>query len=126
MGRLFGFPPPLKDNNEVEALLKNNEKKPHVICVPHPAQSYIKGMLKLAKLLHHNGIQITFVNAQSNHYRLIKSTDPNGDAGFQFKTVPDGLPTTGDVSEHGQNETLHHVCRYLHINFLDCCEDLKG
>ncbi|KAJ0788671.1 putative 7-deoxyloganetin glucosyltransferase [Helianthus annuus] len=103
---VFGFPPPIINNNEMDALLKNNEKKPHVVCVPHPTQSYIKGMLKLAKLLHHNGIQITFVKAQSNHYCHFKSINHNGDAGFQFKTVPDGFPTTGDVSEHGTKRNI--------------------
>uniref|UniRef100_A0A251VDX6 Glycosyltransferase n=1 Tax=Helianthus annuus TaxID=4232 RepID=A0A251VDX6_HELAN len=107
----------------MDALHKNNEKKPHVVFVPYPAQSHIKGMLKLARLLHHNGIQVTFVNTQSNHYRLFKSTDPNG-PGFQFKTIPDGLPSTGDVSEHGQNQTLRCVSSYLHINFLDSFLDL--
>ncbi|XP_028061084.1 7-deoxyloganetin glucosyltransferase-like [Camellia sinensis] len=29
------------------------ENKPHAVCIPYPAQSHIKGMMKLAKLLHH-------------------------------------------------------------------------
>ncbi|MBA0623790.1 hypothetical protein Godav_009231 [Gossypium davidsonii] len=43
--------------------------KPHAICIPFLAQGHINPMLKLAKLLQHNGFHITFVN----HKRLLKS-----------------------------------------------------
>ncbi|KAG5543974.1 hypothetical protein RHGRI_016653 [Rhododendron griersonianum] len=52
-------------------------------------------MLKLAKLLHHRGFHITFVNAEFNHRRLLKSRGLNaldGTPSFQFETIPDGLP----------------------------------
>jgi hypothetical protein len=54
-------------------------------------------MLKLAKLLHHRGFHITFVNTEYNHKRLLKSRGPNsldGLPSFRFKTIPDGLPPT--------------------------------
>ncbi|KAI3773662.1 hypothetical protein L1987_48192 [Smallanthus sonchifolius] len=53
-------------------------------------------MLKLARLLHHKGLHVTFINTQSNDKRLVKSGGTcwlNGAPGFQFKTVPDGLPS---------------------------------
>ncbi|KAG6652028.1 hypothetical protein CIPAW_06G154800 [Carya illinoinensis] len=52
-------------------------------------------MLKLAKLLHHKGFLITFVNTEYNHKRLLRSRGPNaldGFPGFRFETIPDGLP----------------------------------
>ncbi|GMP46238.1 hypothetical protein CsSME_00014470 [Camellia sinensis var. sinensis] len=70
------------------------ENKPHAVCIPYPAQSHIKGMMKLAKLLHHRGFFITFVNTEFNQNRLTKARGPdslNGFPNFQFKTIPDSL-----------------------------------
>lgn len=72
-------------------------EKPHAVCIPYPAQGHINPMLKLAKLLHHKGFHITFVNTEYNHNRLLKSRGPdslNGLPSFQFRTIPDGLPPT--------------------------------
>lgn len=52
-------------------------------------------MLKVAKLLHHLGFHITFVNTDYNHRRLLKSRGPDSLSGlpsFRFETIPDGLP----------------------------------
>ena len=74
-----------------------NDLKPHAVCVPYPAQGHINPMLKLAKLLHHKGFHITFVNTEYNHNRLLKSRGPNSLDGlpdFRFEAIPDGLPPT--------------------------------
>ncbi|XP_043687195.1 7-deoxyloganetin glucosyltransferase-like [Telopea speciosissima] len=71
------------------------EKKPHVVCMPFPVQGHINPMLKVAKLLHHRGFHISFVNTEFNHKRLLKSRGPDSLKGlpdFQFHTIPDGLP----------------------------------
>lgn len=72
-------------------------KKPHAVCIPYPAQGHINPMLKLAKILHHKGFHITFVNTEFNHQRLLKSRGADSLAGlpaFRFETIPDGLPAT--------------------------------
>ncbi|KAI8526561.1 hypothetical protein RHMOL_Rhmol12G0006100 [Rhododendron molle] len=72
-----------------------DNEKPHVVFIPFPAQGHMKGLLKLAKLLHHKGFFITFVNTEFNQNRFIKTTGPNSLSAlpnFQFKTIPDGLP----------------------------------
>ncbi|GAV63592.1 UDPGT domain-containing protein [Cephalotus follicularis] len=72
-------------------------KRPHAVCIPFPAQGHINPMLKLAKLLHHKGFHITFVNSEFNHRRLLKSRGANslnGLSSFRFETIPDGLPPT--------------------------------
>ncbi|XP_058191929.1 7-deoxyloganetin glucosyltransferase-like isoform X1 [Rhododendron vialii] len=78
-------------------------EKPHAVCVPYPAQGHINPMLKVAKLLHHKGFHITFVNTEYNHRRLLKSRGPNsldGLPGFRYETIPDGLPPTDtDVTQ---------------------------
>ncbi|GLT93791.1 hypothetical protein SLE2022_115650 [Rubroshorea leprosula] len=71
-------------------------EKPHAVCIPYPAQGHINPMLKLAKLLHHRGFHITFVNTELNHKRLLKSRGSdslNGLPLFRFDTIPDGLPS---------------------------------
>lgn len=69
--------------------------KPHVVCVPYPAQGHINPMLKLAKILYRRGFHVTFVNTEYNHRRLLKSRGPHsldGLPSFEFTTIPDGLP----------------------------------
>ncbi|XP_059447966.1 7-deoxyloganetin glucosyltransferase-like [Corylus avellana] len=77
--------------------------KPHVVCVPYPLQGHINPMLKLAKILHHKGFHVTFVNTHYNHRRLIKSQGPDsldGLSDFRFETISDGLPPSDpDVSQ---------------------------
>ncbi|GJZ84696.1 7-deoxyloganetin glucosyltransferase-like protein [Tanacetum coccineum] len=72
------------------------ENKPHALCMPAPAQGHINPMLKLAKILHSKGFDITFVNTEFNHQRLLRSRGPDslhGLPSFRFETIPDGLPT---------------------------------
>ncbi|KAL3651641.1 hypothetical protein CASFOL_004643 [Castilleja foliolosa] len=71
------------------------QNKPHVVCIPFPAQGHVNPMLNLAKLLHQNGFHVTFVNSDYNHRRLLKSRGPSALDGlpdFRFASIPDGLP----------------------------------
>ncbi|KAJ9535068.1 hypothetical protein OSB04_un001861 [Centaurea solstitialis] len=115
----------------MESMAIINQKKPHVVFIPSPAQSHIKCMLKLARLLHHKGLNITFVNTISNHKWLVKSGATSrwldGAPGFQFKTVPDGLPDpTSDQEVDQQTQNTVKVWTYLGTNFFDSFLDLVG
>nr|GMD94015.1 7-deoxyloganetin glucosyltransferase-like [Ipomoea batatas] len=71
--------------------------RPHAVCIPFPAQGHINPMLQLAKLLHHKGFHITFVNTQFNHNRLLRSRGSKAMEGlpsFRFEAIPDGLPVS--------------------------------
>ncbi|KAI3835899.1 hypothetical protein MKW92_025535 [Papaver armeniacum] len=71
-------------------------EKIHVVCIPYPVQSHISSMMKLAKVLHFRGFQITFVNTEFNHRRLLNARGPDavkGLADFHFETISDGLPS---------------------------------
>ena len=82
--------------------MDSNDQKigAHAICLPFPLQSHIKAMLKIAKLLHHKGFHITFVNTEYNHKRFLKSASGGHSLGggerFRFETIPDGLPPLSD------------------------------
>ncbi|KAL4561517.1 hypothetical protein LXL04_033684 [Taraxacum kok-saghyz] len=104
----------------MDEVLVNFESKSHVVFVPFPAQSHIKCMLKLARLLHHKGLHITFVNTEVNHNQLLNSGGLNSlddEPGFQFKTIPDGVP-------EGAPEYMNEVCRSILNKFLDPFVDL--
>ncbi|KEH25028.1 7-deoxyloganetin glucosyltransferase [Medicago truncatula] len=77
-----------------------DNKKPHAVLIPYPAQGHINPLFKLAKLLHFKGFHITFVNTEYNHKRLLKSRGENAVDGFidfTFETIQDGLtPVEGD------------------------------
>ncbi|KAB2613353.1 7-deoxyloganetin glucosyltransferase-like [Pyrus ussuriensis x Pyrus communis] len=66
-------------------------------------------MIKFAKLLHHRGFHITFVNTENNHKRFLKSLGPNsldGSPDFQFAAIPDGLPD----SDEGATQDVPLLC----------------
>ncbi|CAL8138668.1 unnamed protein product [Prunus armeniaca] len=91
--------------------------KPHAVCIPFPAQSHIKAMLKFAKLLHHRGFHITFVNTEFNHKRFLKTLGSNSLDGlpdFQFEAIPDSLPDSNEDTT--QDVTL--LCESIRKNFL--------
>ncbi|CAM0905027.1 unnamed protein product [Alopecurus aequalis] len=74
------------------------EQKPHAVCVPFPAQGHITPMLKVAKLLHATGFHVTFVLTEFNYSRLLRSRGAAafyGCPGFEFTSIPDGLPPSG-------------------------------
>ncbi|PWA67347.1 UDP-glucuronosyl/UDP-glucosyltransferase [Artemisia annua] len=76
-------------------MASQQEMKLHALCIPTPLQGHINPMLKLAKILHSKGFDITFVNTEFNHQRLIRSQgheNLNGLPSFRFETIPDGLP----------------------------------
>ncbi|KAK2633086.1 hypothetical protein EUGRSUZ_L00599 [Eucalyptus grandis] len=81
-------------------------QKPHAVCIPYPAQGHINPMLNLAKLLHHRGFHVTFVNTEYNHSRLLRSRGPSsldGLPSFQFRTIPDGLPPSDAAADTTQD-----------------------
>ncbi|KAF0933080.1 hypothetical protein E2562_013823 [Oryza meyeriana var. granulata] len=74
-------------------------EKPHAVCMPYPAQGHITPMLNVAKLLHARGFDVTFVNTEYNHARLVRTRGAAAVAsipGFRFATIPDGLPPSDD------------------------------
>ncbi|XP_034197472.1 7-deoxyloganetin glucosyltransferase-like [Prunus dulcis] len=81
----------------------NLPKRPHAVCLPFPAQGHISPMMKFAKLLHHRGFHITFVNSEYNHKRLLKSQGPSAfyiSQDFCFEAIPDGLlPMDADATQ---------------------------
>ncbi|XAR65881.1 7-deoxyloganetin glucosyltransferase [Bertholletia excelsa] len=74
----------------------DERSSPHVLVFPLPLQGPIKCMLKLAELLCLAGLQVTFLNTDHNHRRLLRHTDLQSRFAiypqFCFETISDGLP----------------------------------
>ncbi|KAL5213512.1 hypothetical protein ABZP36_024359 [Zizania latifolia] len=84
---------------------------PHAVCVPYPAQGHITPMLNVAKLLHARGFDVTFVNTEYNHARLVRTRGGAavaGVPGFRFATIPDGLPLP---DEDDVTQDIPSLCR---------------
>ncbi|XP_074273664.1 7-deoxyloganetin glucosyltransferase-like [Silene latifolia] len=98
--------------------------KLHVVMVPFPAQSHIKAMLKLAKILNSKGLHITFVNTEHNHRCLLNSWGPDslvGTPSFRFETFPDGLPPTDTQAPRPTRQlvpALEYKCREPFLKLL--------
>ncbi|GAB2251826.1 hypothetical protein Droror1_Dr00004673 [Drosera rotundifolia] len=96
--------------------MNQQSQKPHAVCIPVPAQGHINPMMKLAKLLHHRGFHITFVNTEYNHKRLLKSRGPSsldGLPSFRFEAIPDGKPPSDnpDVTQDASIlDTMERTC----------------
>ncbi|KAL7262764.1 hypothetical protein ACSBR1_001012 [Camellia fascicularis] len=90
---------------------------PHAVCIAYPTQSHLKRMMKLAKLLHHKGFYITFVNTEFNQNLLIKARAPdslNSFSNFQFKTILDSLPP----SDPNATQDVTLLCTSIRKNLL--------
>ncbi|XP_058099477.1 7-deoxyloganetic acid glucosyl transferase-like [Magnolia sinica] len=71
------------------------EKGPtHVLIFPFPSQGHINSMLGFANMLCLAGIDVTFLNTDHTHHRLLRSNPDLLAArlGIRFRTISDGLP----------------------------------
>ncbi|XP_007026845.2 PREDICTED: 7-deoxyloganetic acid glucosyltransferase [Theobroma cacao] len=65
---------------------------PHVVFLLIPALGHIKPMLKLAEFLSRASFQVTFINTQRIHDRLLSTDLLARYPEFQFLTIPDVVP----------------------------------
>ncbi|GAB2240254.1 hypothetical protein Droror1_Dr00020772 [Drosera rotundifolia] len=94
-------------------------QKPHAVCIPFAAQGHVNPTLQLAKLLHHHGFHITFVNTIYNRNRLLRSRGPNaldGVPGFRFEAIPDGLPPS---DEEDVTQSIPAICEFMNKTCLE-------
>ncbi|KAH6777611.1 hypothetical protein C2S51_008923 [Perilla frutescens var. frutescens] len=75
---------------------KEENLPPHVVIFPLPAQGHLNCMLNLAHLFCLADLHVTFIVSEFSHRRLLKHTSVAATfaayPGFQFRSLPDGLP----------------------------------
>ncbi|XP_057510894.1 7-deoxyloganetic acid glucosyl transferase-like isoform X1 [Actinidia eriantha] len=84
---------------------------PHILIFPFPASSHVGSMLKLAELLCHGGLHVTFLVTHYIHGRLLRHSDVQlrffRYSGFRLQTISDGLPE-GDPRSGDKIMDLFH------------------
>ncbi|EFJ28331.1 hypothetical protein SELMODRAFT_411023 [Selaginella moellendorffii] len=81
--------------------------KGHIVAFPLPLQGHINPMLILCKALVSLGFSVTFVNAESNHKRLLAHISAAPSTGIDFVPIPDHLDTPiATVDVHNSNNLL--------------------
>ncbi|KAI3893802.1 hypothetical protein MKW92_040292 [Papaver armeniacum] len=96
---------------------KNSVCGPHVLIFPLPVQGHVNSMLKLAELLCLSAggriQQVTFLNSDYNHHRLLRFTDVQTRfarfPGFRLETISDGLPADHPRSGDLLNEMFDSI-----------------
>ncbi|XP_047956215.1 7-deoxyloganetic acid glucosyl transferase-like [Salvia hispanica] len=92
---------------------QNLRPPPHVLIFPLPVQGHLNPMLKVAHLLCLAEFHVTFIISEFNHRRLLQHTTASAAfsryPGFQFWTLPDGLPDDHPRSGHGAMELMSSV-----------------
>ncbi|KAL9266170.1 7-deoxyloganetin glucosyltransferase-like protein [Drosera capensis] len=109
--------------------MNQQSQKPHAVCIPVPAQGHINPMMKLAKLLHHKGFHITFVNTEYNHNRLLKSRGPSsldGLPAFRFEVIPDGQQPSDNPDVPQAESILETMERTCLGPFMELVGSLDG
>ncbi|KAJ8760209.1 hypothetical protein K2173_011079 [Erythroxylum novogranatense] len=89
---------------------KRSSNPRHVLIFPLPAQGHVNSMLKLAEHLCLSGLYVTIMNSEHNNEQLVRYVDLQARSsqyqGFQFKTVPDGVPVEHQRTGYNFMETF--------------------
>ncbi|CAA3012134.1 UDP-glycosyltransferase 83A1-like [Olea europaea subsp. europaea] len=79
-------------------------KNCHVLLVPYPAQGHVIPLMELALHLVKHGLNVTFVNTEFIHERLIKALPESDNIQelVQMVTIPDGLESSDHRNDVGK------------------------
>ncbi|KAA8547919.1 hypothetical protein F0562_004348 [Nyssa sinensis] len=77
---------------------------PHVLIIPYPVQGHVIPLMELAQCLVKHGFQITFVNTEVTHKRVVNAMAEKDILGDQIHliSIPDGLETWEDRNVPGK------------------------
>ncbi|KAH9777991.1 UDP-glycosyltransferase 83A1 [Citrus sinensis] len=75
---------------------------PTILVIPFPAQGHVAPLMKLATKIAENGIEVTFVNTEFIHAKIIASMQgkaENSSSQMMLVSIPDGLDLQADERE---------------------------
>ncbi|KAF8775596.1 hypothetical protein HU200_004372 [Digitaria exilis] len=73
--------------------------KAHVLVLPFPAQGHVTPLMELSHRLVDHGFEVTFVNTETQHARVLSALPAGGAAvlgGIHLASIPDGLADDED------------------------------
>ncbi|XP_038889199.1 UDP-glycosyltransferase 83A1-like [Benincasa hispida] len=76
----------------------------HILAIPYPAQGHVIPLLEFSPHLAKQGFEITFVNTEHNHKRVmgaLAETDHIGDANIHLVSLTDGMEPGANRNELG-------------------------
>jgi len=80
--------------------------KGHILVLPFPAQGHVTPFMKLSHRLVDHGFEVTFVNTEADHSRVLGALQPAGGAtalgGIHLASIPDGLADDDDRRNLGK------------------------
>ncbi|CAN1312330.1 UDP-glycosyltransferase 83A1 [Linum perenne] len=90
-------------------------KQPHVIVVPLPAQGHLSPLMKLAHNLTNFGINVTIINIETIHEKIIRAMPKEAEQSqmlgrVRLVGVPDGL-----LSELDRNDPVKQIDRQARV-----------
>ncbi|VAH01132.1 unnamed protein product [Triticum turgidum subsp. durum] len=75
---------------------------PHAIVIPYPAQGHVIPLMEVAHALADRGFNVTFVNTEFNHARVVASMSNGAGSGLgriRLVAVPDGMAPGEDRNQ---------------------------
>jgi len=102
----------------------------HILAIPYPAQGHVIPMLELCLCLAKQGFEITFLNTEYNHNRVmgaLAGAERVGDGNIHLVSLPDGMKPGEDRNDLGKlTNTMLHVMPLKLEQLINTIEGLGG
>ncbi|KAF8709819.1 hypothetical protein HU200_029531 [Digitaria exilis] len=89
--------------------------KVHVLMVPFAAQGHVTPLMELSHRLVEHGFEVTFVNTETHHARVLSALPAGGGAavlgGIHLASIPDGLAS--DDERHDLSKLVDSCYRHM-------------
>ena len=102
----------------------------HILAIPYPAQGHVIPMLELSLCLAKQGFEITFLNTEYNHNRVmgaLAGTERVSDGNIHLVSLPDGMKPGEDRNDLGKlTNTMMQVMPLKLEQLINTIEGLGG
>ncbi|CAL5369817.1 unnamed protein product [Camellia sinensis] len=100
--------------------------KPHVLVIPYPAQGHVIPILELAQCLVTHSIEVTFVNTEFNHKRVMNALSDKHKVGghIHLVSIPDGMESWEDRNDLGK--LTSSICQVMPGKLEELIERING
>jgi hypothetical protein len=89
--------------------------KAHILMLAFPAQGHVTPLMELSHRLVDQGFEVTFVNTESQHMRVLSALPAGGTAamldGIHLASIPDGL--ANDEDRKDLSKLVHSLYKHM-------------